>query len=162
MKQIFTTLLLAMASTAGFAQQWIDKTDDYITNPRYDGNNYEGWLGTQLSGYNPKENAEHYEKTYYTYQSLSGLKPGIYRLSLNAFYRMGSATNDYSLYSSGNYSDNQYAQLYAESSVGFYSTPIAPSSSETLSQSPGGNVIWVEGNRWGGKCIPDNMEAAYY
>lgn len=162
MKQIFTTLLLAMASTAGFAQQWIDMTDDYITNPRYDGNNYEGWLGTQLSGYNPKENAEHYEKTYYTYQSLSGLKPGTYRLSLNAFYRMGSATNDYSLYSSGNYSGNQYAQLYAESSVGFYSTPIAPSSSATLSQSPGGNVIWVEGNRWGGKCIPDNMEAAYY
>ena len=36
----------------------------------------------------------------------------------NAFYRMGSASNDYSLYASKNYSSSQHAKLYAKSSAG--------------------------------------------
>ena len=170
MKKLFTTLLLASASLSGSAQAWIDVTDAYIINPRYDNDDRTtGWEGTELGAYNPKENAEHYNKTYDTYQTITGLTAGKYRLSLNAFYRMGNADNDYNLYTSGNYSDSQHAELYATSSIGDYNTRIAPSSSAALSQSLGGGTSQVgaefDWNTWswtGGYYIPNNMEAADY
>lgn len=152
------------------AQQWIDVTNKYVKNPNYDNNDYSGWQGTELGGYNPKENAEHYQKNYDTYQVISGLTPGKYRVSLNAFYRMGSASDDYSRYSSGNYSSFQHAKLYAESSVGKYEVGVMPASSGKVSQSLGGDASGV-GNQtssgwWGATTyeyyIPNNMEAAYY
>lgn len=137
---------------------WIDVTNDYIQNPCYNNNNYSYWQGTSLSGNNPKENAEHYQKTYDTYQNLAGLKPGRYRLSLYAFYRMGDSSNDYNLYNSGNYSAYQHAKLYATSSAGSYSNAIVPISSGKVSNSLGGATSIV-GNR---NYVPNNMEAAYY
>lgn len=154
-----------------FAQSWIDVTDVYIVNPRFDNDDVTtGWTGTGFGTYDPMENAEHYNKTYDTYQTISGLNAGTYRLSLQAFYRMGSATNDYELYSSNNYADYQYAELYASSSTGFYSTKIAPASSAALKNSLGGAASTVPPNQswWGGDDglehfqIPNNMEAAYY
>ena len=164
MKRLTALLLLAAAMLTGQAEEWIDVTDNYVVNPRYDNNDLAtGWSGTPLGSYNPMENAEHYSKNYDTYQTLSGMPAGKYRVSLNAFYRMGNSGNDYSLYSNDNASGYQYAQLYATSSEDDYYTPIACASSAALSYSPGGNVSWVEGNAWwGGKCIPNNMEAANY
>ena len=89
------------------AQEWLDMTDAYVKNPRYDGNNLGEWSGTSLGAANPRENAEHYQKNYNTYQTVTGLQPGTYRVSLSAFYRMGDSSNDYSLYSSGNYEQYQ-------------------------------------------------------
>ena len=164
MKKLLTVLLLAATALAGHAQEWIDLTDSYIVNPRFDNNDRStGWSGTGLSAYNPKENAEHYEKNYDTWQDIYGLTPGNYRLSLNAFYRMGDADNDYRLYKSGDYASSQHAKLYATSSSNDYETSIMPASAAALENSLGGNVKWVEGSLWwGGKCIPDNMEAANY
>lgn len=167
MKKLFTLLLLASASMTGWAQEWIDVTDAYVINPRYDNENAIGWEGTPLGFVNPKQNAEHYSKTYNTYQTLQGVPAGKYRVSLSAFYRMGDANNDYTLYSSGNYTDYQHAQLYATSSIGDYHTLIASSSSAALENSLGGATEHVGGewNWWGyvgGYVIPNNMEAAYY
>ena len=157
-------LLLGAALLCGSvcnAQEWIDVTETYVNNPNYDGNNLGGWSGTSLGAYNPRENAEHYEKNYDTYQTLTGLQAGTYRVSLNAFYRMGSSGNDYSLYSSGNYQSSQYAQLYATSSEGDFYTLIAPASSAALSSSLGGATSQV--GDWNRRYyIPNNMEAAYY
>lgn len=168
MRQLLTTILLAITTTVS-AQSWIDLTDTYIKNPSYVGNSYSYWEGTALGSASPKENAEHYSKTYDTYQTITGLKAGKYRLSLNAFYRMGEASNDYSLYSGGKYSSYQYAQLYGTSSLGDYYTPIAVASSGKVSTSLGGSASGV-GNVTGGNWwnqtyqyyIPNNMEAAYY
>lgn len=157
---IFTTAL------ASAQEEWIDVTAKYIKNPTYSGNDYSDWEGTQLGGYNPKNNAEHYNKTYDTYQNITGLKPGKYRVSLKAFYRMGNTTQDYSLYTSGNYSSKQYAQLYGTSSVGDFHTSIVPLSSGRVKSSLGGNAYGV-GNMtsmgWWTTYeyyVPDNMEAA--
>ena len=161
MKKIALAALAAFAAIATSLAQtktWIDVTDTYITNPRYDGNNLSGWSGTALGAVNPKENAEHYHKNYDTYQKLTGLKPGTYRLSLDAFYRMGSASNDYNLFSSGNYASSQHAKLYATSSTGEVTAAIAPSSSGKTTTSLGGGTSRV-GSRY---FIPNNMEAAYY
>lgn len=164
--------LLSFAGTA-CAQEWIDVTDSYIQNPRYDGNNYSGWLGTKLSYANPKENAEHYGKTYDTYQILSGLPAGRFRLSLNAFYRIGDQTTDYTVYKDGSYKDYQIARLYATSSIDTYDVGIAPLASGAVKNGLGGtsvgvgNVVSSGGGWWGGwqtyeYYVPNDMEAAYY
>ena len=162
MKRIFTTALMAVAATIGWAQrEWIDVTDKFIINPRFDDNNLSGWSGTQWSSMNPKENAEHYQRTYNTYQDLTGLEAGQYRLSLDAFYRMGNSGDDYNAYKNGNYSATQHAKLYALSTNGEYEKAIAPASSAALSSSLGGATSGV-GDYWDVKYIPNNMEAAYY
>ena len=162
MKKLTSLLLLAMASLASHAQEWIDMTDMYVVNPRYDNNDRRtGWSGTELGAANPFENAEHYQKNYNTYQQITGLPAGKYRVSLDAFYRMGSSTNDYNLYSSGDYADYQYARLYANSSVDDYDVGIAPASSAAIDDYLGGGTSTV--GWWGGvKYLPNNMEAAYY
>ena len=132
---------------------WIDITDDYIVNPRFDHNDLStGWEGTQFSGASPKENAEHYNKTYFTYQWIDGLVPGKYRLSLDAFYRMGTSNNDYQLYQTGEYEESLYGKLVATSSVGQYSESIKPLSSGLSKMNYGGGVFYVY----------DPEEDAYY
>ena len=160
-------VLLALSSLTGFAQkEWIDVTDTYVVNPRFDHDDiFTGWQGTSFGAANPKENAEHYQKNYDTYQEIQGLPAGRYRVRLDAFYRMGNASNDYSLYTSGNYADSQHAKLYARSSKENNETSIVPSSSAALNESLGGSVTGVGGNGWwggGAPYIPNNMEAAYY
>ena len=174
MKKLLTTLLLSTAALAGFAQVWIDVTDKYVINPRFDKNDIKtGWEGTAFGANNPEGNAEHYNKNYDTYQTIEGLTPGKYRVSVSAFYRMGSASNDYSLYDGGNYKSSQHAKLYAKTAAGEKIQAIVPASSAALKESLGGKTAEV-GNSgggwpWGGwgwgwnnsSYIPDNMEAAH-
>ena len=166
-----TTLLtvLTLQTLLCSGQVWIDLTDTYIVNPRFDNNDVRtGWMGTSFSTANPRENAEHYNKTYDTYQEIDGLTPGHYRLSLDCFYRMGSSNNDWMLYDSGNYSDYQYSNLYAQTEQGYYEVGIVPASSAALEASLGGqssrvgNGGWWWGDNGNTYYIPNNMEAAYY
>lgn len=149
-------VLLFVQSVCAFAGQWVDVTDAFVKNPRFDGNSYANWEGTALSGNGAVNNAEHYYKTYDTYQRLTGLTPGKYRVSVQAFYRMGSSANDYSLYSSGDYSESQIATVFARSTSNYYDVPMVCASSAALKQSLGGGTAAV-GN---GLVIPNNMAAA--
>ena len=166
MKRILLAVFALGFTVAVNAQQWIDVTEKYVKNPSYTGNDYSYWEGTALGGYNPKDNAEHYNKKYDTYQNISGLKPGKYRVSLKAFYRYGPAKQDYETYSSGDYSSKQYAKLYATSSIKDYSEGIALASSGKVKNSLGGSAAGVgKESGWGWFTsyeyyIPDNMEAA--
>ncbi len=170
MKKLITSLAcFAMTAFAAFAQEWVDVTDQYVTNPRFDGDDVTtGWEGTGFGAYNPKENAEHYQKTYDTYQHITGLQPGKYRVSVNALYRMGSAANDYSIEQDGNAGDSQIAELYAQTSKGESTTKIAYLSSGKVSASLGGGASGI-GNTYGNwweqtyeYYVPNNMEAADY
>ena len=154
------TAILMYTSEVSAQDSWIDITDDFVVNPRFDGNDIStGWLGTAFGSANPKENAEHYQKNFNTYQVITGVVPGKYRVSVNAFYRCGNADNDYSTYTAGNYADYQYAKLYATSSVDDQSAGIALASSAALENSLGGAVSNVGTKRL---YIPNNMEAADY
>ena len=77
MNKLYTVLFLTCASLSGHAQKaWIDVTDAYMINPRFDNNDLvTGWEGTEYGAYNPAGNAEHYERIYDSYQTLSGLSP---------------------------------------------------------------------------------------
>ena len=142
-----------------YAQTWIDVTDAYIVNPRFDNDDITtGWLGTTFSANGPKENAEHYQKEYDSYQTLTGLTPGKYRVSVSAFFRSGSASDDYNHYNSVDPSQYQKAFLYATPSKGKATTPIALLASGATATNLGGEISIV-GN---GLYEPNNMEAAYY
>ena len=159
-------IILALSFLPGFtmAQEgWIDLTDNFIQNAGYDNNSAEYWEGTPFGFAGPISNAEHYYKDFDTYQNLSGLTPGRYRIRLQAYYRAGEAADDYDHYINGDDS-YRYAQLYATSSLDDYFTPLCYISSAALKESLGGAVSGV-GQWWetdGSKYVPNNMEAAHY
>ena len=92
----------------------VDVTSLFIKNPTFVGSKYDGWSGDAFGGYNPKENAEHYNKTYNTWQQLTGLKEGVYRVNVHAFYRAGNAEPAYTNYKANNEA-SKYAKIYAVS-----------------------------------------------
>ncbi len=156
---LVTVLMVMSAGCAYAASTWIDVTDEFIVNPSFVDNDLStGWSGTAFGSYNPIENAEHYNKTYDTYQTITGLNAGKYRLSLKAFYRSGLPFDDYNHYTSGDPSSYQHAYLYASSSVGNQSVPIVLDSSAALENSLGGGTSIVGGSYY----IPNNMDAAHY
>lgn len=159
-------LISFMLGNEGYAQTWIDITDSYIINPRYDNNDMStGWAGTALSQAQQRENAEHYSKAYDTYQELTGLSAGKYRLSLSAFYRSGMAWEDYDHVKSSNKTDYQHALLYAKTDTKSFTMPLELLCADTLDSSLGGGTTTVGGTGWGwwqmgGKYVPDDMTAA--
>lgn len=158
MKKVFITLLMLLPALCSvMAEEWIDVTDEYVKNPRFDNNNLSGWLGTPFGAANPRENAEHYNTTYNTYQNLTGLKAGRYRLSLKAFYRAGNSANDYSLYNAG-MSDYQLSELYAYGNGIDNAAKIQFLGSGAMIRSLGGGTQTVGGHLY----VPNNMEAAHY
>lgn len=155
-------LLLGMGVEEACAQTWIDVTDAYIVNPRFDGNDVStGWQGTALSQAQRYENAEYYSKNYRMYQTVSGLPAGHYRLSLSAFYRSGFTADDYQHVKSASPSDYQHAFLFAETKEGTVETPLGLLCQDTLSTSLGGGTATI-GNWWqpGAQVVPNDMQAA--
>lgn len=142
--------------------EWIDVTDTFVKNAHYLNNTGEYWEGTQLGFAGPKQNAEHYNKTYDTYQDITGLTPGSYRLSLKGYYRAGTSSDDWRHYSN-NETEYQYSQIYAVSSSKEFTLPLVFCGSGAREESLGGAVSEV-GDRWEGgvKYVPNNMEAAHY
>ncbi len=168
MKRILLAIVALVAVGAAKAQSWKDITQMFVQNPTFVGNKYNGWEGDTWGANGAHENAEHFNRTFNTYQTITGLPAGKVRLSCKGFYRAGTSANDYTLYSSGNYRSSQHAQLYIMSSVSSYTTPIVLASSGKTSSSLGGSASGVgkqTSNGWWTEYeyyIPNNMEAAYY
>lgn len=163
-KNISLAFLILWGMGAGkvCAQSWIDVTDTYIVNPRFDGNDVStGWKGTAFGQAQQHENAEFYSKNYRTYQTVSGLSAGRYRLSLSAFYRSGYSADDYQHVKSTNPSQWQNAFIFAETKSGTVEVPIKLLCTDTLSTSLGGGTATL-GNWWeaGAQVVPNDMESA--
>ena len=63
-----------------------------IMNPTFDNASYDGWKGTAPNmvgsgAHGPANVAEHYNKTFDTYQELSNMPKGVYALEANAVFR---------------------------------------------------------------------------
>lgn len=92
-----------------------DLTDRFITNPRYENNDNEGWSGTTPSiDVNANlQNAELFNCTTINYyQDLVGLPAGVYRLSVQGFYRAGLEGPAYESKMSGNEDAVMHAKLF--------------------------------------------------
>ena len=134
----------------------------FIVNPDFVGDNLTtGWSGDAFGSYGPKENAEHYEKTYDTYQTIEGLPNGVYAVGVNAFYRAGGAETAYRNYKN-NTADSRNAKLYATTGDDtmmanivspFKGAPTEATGVGTESYATDGDVTYY---------IPNNMEAAEY
>lgn len=61
-----------------------------ITNPSYDANDNTGWSGTK-PGFQSYDNAEHYNKTFDSWQLVTGLPNGLYKMTVQGFYRPSTA-----------------------------------------------------------------------
>lgn len=84
-------LCLTTALTAGaMAQSWVDVTDTYIVNPRYE-NGTTGWTdGTATPTVDATyQNAEFFKKQNSALQTINGLQAGKYRLTVQALFRPG-------------------------------------------------------------------------
>ena len=139
----------------------VDVTSLFIKNPTFEGNKYDGWSGDAFGGYNPKNNAEHYNKTYNTWQQLSELKEGVYRVNVHAFYRAGDAGPAYTNYKANNEA-SKYAKIFAVSGNDSIVNSIA-------SPYTAGLTAALAGGSWSTATdaetsttyhIPNNMEAA--
>ena len=80
-------------------------------NPRYEENNNTGWSGT-TPGFQTYSNAEVFQGTFDTYQTILLPRAGYYLLTVRAFERMGNAQNDYEIFTSGKYTENTTTSMY--------------------------------------------------
>ncbi len=143
--------------------------DKFLKNYDFKGDDLTtGWSGTAFGSYGPKENAEHYNKTYDTYQDVNGgLLPGVYAVGVKAFYRAGNAQPAWDNYKEGN-AKSKYAKLYAKvggvereaaivspctAMLTEYSGPGSTSQCEDTDEETGEVTTYI---------IPNNMEAGEY
>lgn len=93
----------------------LDLTDKFITNPRYEQNDNEGWSGTApgIDAANNLQNAEFFNTNFDCYQDLVGLPDGYYRLSLQGFYRAGLEGPSLEAKQNGTEDQVMHALLYA-------------------------------------------------
>lgn len=79
-----------------------------LANPDF-GEGGSGWQGTSFTAASAGV-AEHYNKTFDTYQQLAGMPAGRYRLTCQGFYRYGSISNAWRAHNNG--TERLQAQLY--------------------------------------------------
>lgn len=84
-----------------------------IANPDFAENKGTGWSGTAFV-FQTYADAEHYNKTYNTYQEITGMPVGVYALTSQAYYRAGWSDVSYQNFKAGK---EKNAMLYAVNKV---------------------------------------------
>ena len=135
----------------------IDVTDKFITNPRYENNDNEGWKGNVQPGIDTNsnlQNAEFFNTNFDTYQDLQGLPDGTYRLSLQGFYRAGLEGPAYEAKQSGNEPLN--AELYVTTNSKTMTTKV-----QSIFTGAPTSKLGVDGEiNLGSWWVPNTMSAA--
>lgn len=99
---------------AGIAKaDWVDVTNIFIENPRFDNNSDYGWSKTSDAWSQTLrcETMEFWNGTFNLWQDLKNLPKGKYRLSVQAYYRTGDNDPAYAAYRNG--TEKITAYLYA-------------------------------------------------
>ena len=116
-----------------------------IVNSTYSSNNNTGWSGT-VPAFQSYSNAEHYNKKYDTYQTVSNMPPGVYLLGLQAYYRAGYSTSNL----------ESQALFYAQVGENRFTKNIMNIFEGAISESIGvGSESTADG-----LYVPNNMQAA--
>ncbi|MCD8236195.1 MAG: hypothetical protein LUD00_05980 [Prevotellaceae bacterium] len=157
-EELTEAVKLVEAATIEYAKNnaSVDKPADMtaaITNATFDSDS-SGWEGdapTQGSGA-----GEYFNKNFDGHQTIKNLKPGIYKVGVQAFYRAGGHGGDpeYNSYTEDPTKDRN-AVLYATTSLNEMSNTIKRAMDEAVSESLGGDESAV-----GDKFIPNNMATA--
>lgn len=117
---------VAWGSSQASVENPLDLTS-MIVNPTFDNADATtGWSGTAFGrGGTVSDGAEHYSKTYDTYQKIAGLKPGVYVVGVNGYYRAGNYGGDAENHWKANDEASKYAKFYAKSGEKTYEVAIA-------------------------------------
>ncbi|MCR4958307.1 MAG: dockerin type I repeat-containing protein [Prevotella sp.] len=84
-----------------------------------------GWSGTAFGrGGTVSDGAEQFDKTYDTYQTISGLAPGIYAVGVNGYYRAGSYGGEAEYHWLANDEESRAAKLYGVVGDNYFETSI--------------------------------------
>lgn len=127
-RKIFFTGIMLFCSMALSAQDWIDVTDSYVVNPRFDGNQKTGWewdsnAGSQMANYEAFE----FWYGYFDIKQVVQVPAGKYRVSVQAYYRTNDNEWAYQNYRAGN--EDLSAYLYANDEMvqlkSIYSEPLS-------------------------------------
>ncbi len=133
--------------------KWVDLTDFFLVNPRFDNNGTEGWefnsnASSQKTGYGCFE----FWNGYYAFiQTLKGMPEGMYKVSVQAFYRTGDNDVAYDAYLNGK------EEITGMMQGGYDSRPIA--SIYSFSFDDYSTNCWSP-NWMGGPYYPNGMESA--
>lgn len=126
--------LMSVAMPVSADKQWIDITDQYVTNPGFTGGSLSGWTYEATAGGRGAacDAMEFWNGTFNFHQTVTGLSQGHYRLSVNAFFRSQDNDNDYRAYLDGSQNitglmyagshEQKLASLYSWSSSADFST----------------------------------------
>ncbi|MCQ2133151.1 MAG: hypothetical protein MJY90_07440 [Bacteroidaceae bacterium] len=130
-----------------------------IVNANFDTiGDFTGWSGTAFgAGGTTSTCAEHYNKTYDTYQDVVGLPAGYYIVKAKGYYRRGTADNEYSI-NEENADSCLYAQLYAQADGNEESVAIQPQASGAVESGFGGATAAYGPSL----LLPNTMEAAVH
>ena len=132
-----------------------------IVNPCFNSNILQGWEGDAFGADNPKENAEHFNRDFDTYQTLTDLPNGVYAIGVKAFYRAGEAQEAYDHYRLRDQALRN-ARLYATTGSETLTFPIVSPFSKTFTSPKGKGREAYAANGSKKYYIPDDMIAAEY
>lgn len=132
-----------------------------IVNPCFNSNLLVGWEGDQFGAVNPKENAEHYNCNFNTYQTITDLPNGVYAIGCKAFYRCGEAQEALDHY---RIKDRtlRYARIYMKTGSDKLSFPIVSPFSKLVTAARGVGREASASNGSRNYYIPDDMISAEY
>lgn len=93
---------------------WTDVTDLFVVNPRFDNNSTEGWKwGSNANSQKADfECFEFWNGYFQIRQDLSGLPPGLFRVSVQGYYRTGDNDVAYASYKNGTEDITAYLKVY--------------------------------------------------
>lgn len=113
-----------------------------IVNPNFSDGDVSGWEGTTWGHGNVNSNVEHYNKVYDTYQNIIGLRPGLYVVGMNGFYRAGSSQESYDKGKADN-DDVRNASFYTKSGEEITERPVEQiySGIQTASRTSGETTV---------------------
>lgn len=132
-----------------------------IVNPCFNSNMLQGWEGDGFGAVNPNENAEHYNRNFNTYQTITDLPNGVYAVGVKAFYRSGEADEANAHYRQRD-TALRNARLYVTTGTKTLSFPIVSPFSKSVVRAKGvGREIAVK-NGTTTYYTPDDMIAAEY
>ena len=134
-----------------------------IVNPHFDNADCTtGWSGDAFGrGGTVSDGAEHYSKNYDSYQTISGLAPGVYAVGVNGFYRAGNYNGDAENHYLADDAASKYAKLYAKVGDTYNEVPIANVLSGIQAEAPGVGEIAVTLNEET-FYVPNTMAVADY
>jgi hypothetical protein len=131
-------------SNQASVQNPVDMTSK-IKNAHFDnGDCTTGWSGDAFGrGGTVSDGAEHYSKNFDTYQTITGLTPGVYAVGVYGYYRAGNYGGDAESHWVANDEASKYAKLYGKVGDSYFEVPLVSPMSGAQAENQGAGDIEV-------------------